>query len=355
MAKERISDEFKTELQEGGYWSDQALARALGGMTPDISHLYKPFDEEVPPVIVDRLAMNTLRGEALTDINWDQSEAERARCVQLRSLISEQLLRALREISATSRPSPKRETVSLIDLQSVLNDFGISISEMWQKAPKFNEETKIPRGFELETPLLLAEVALGDSREEWGLPNFDSAILVPNVETSELITTHFHTGIPYRCEIRGFEGGEDSPDDFINGSPGNLNALRGKEEIMLPSVIIAATQGSVEQVQLKTDVNRPKYTVRFLDSETIGGRESEKEVLFKDAIKNNLPIMDLQTFLTLCIHPDFSEIMDPTYRVALNHMLPSGKIASAGKGREIIMLDNNHYPQLKNCRVFIAG
>ena len=340
----------------------EILARAYidAGPAPVYIHEYK--GESINPLVIDHQTTQLIRRLDLPEDRidrhnqdeWsDEKELEAVRRTQIVHLVKERLISALEEVSKLSSLESQRYRMFLGDLTEMLKPFGISVEEMWKNAPKFGDETEMPTEFELEVPKELLKIALSKDYEADGIQSFDRAVLVPNMDTTEFIADHLN-GEGSWWDVRRFTGAEEHPNNLNQGMPGSLKILNRFEELDINSAIIAATHGRIEQERLRAE-DRPAYTVRFLDSKTIGGERSETEVLLEEAVRRDLPVMDLQTFLTLCIHPDFRGMLNNTYRLALNHMLPSGEIADVGRGGDRIIFGSREYPGQKNCRVFIAG
>lgn len=330
---------------------EHALATAFINAGPDIAHLYQgAYCVEVDRALVRYLATKALSGKLELEFEKRASalpeycrrrEGEMAKVAFYVAAIKNLLIGTIEKMAS------KTSLLQTDPMQVSRNEVGIPIlndqpdqEEFEFKGSKdeFNLATFRPDGYD------------GIKADYDGL-KADQAVVIPaGISASHILEK-------LQEERRGFldvRGLEREPYNVLADSVAiDTKGLKMFESADEPAMIAAAAQSRADSTIKTPSHRRPQ--LRLIDASHINAEhDARNDISFEQAVERGLPIMDLDTFLVLSTTPEYAYLQDNTHPVALNCVLPDGRLVTAAWGNKTLYFDSKAYRHGSQFRVFPA-
>lgn len=389
------NDTYPQFSVESAYDAQTALAGAYLDMGPDIAHLYKQpaEDPKFATAYLRRVAAGILRGDILQEPPNDASADKHARQAHLVHGVNGILLATIEELAQVMPDIAQGAIVSREQLSALLGQTQMSPEALFESPSLLNEEERVDSSqFSLGMSESSLNLALGQAGDEYMGPHFDRAVIVPTDLSHPDAMQRFKEANSYSqwLDVRGVDQGEY--DVLRDGTKVDFRHLRMANIPQIPDRLPyvqyktddtkrleAAREAEVKRIMRSQDIamiiaaaharaskaaemgEKPSQTVRFLDSTTTQAEEADREggrkqVKLHEAVKSGLPIMDLPTYLTLCLQPEFEHYLaNRRYALVLNHVLPDGRIVTVGRNQGLFLFGTHKYEHVKDWDVFVAA
>lgn len=314
----------------------EALAQAFINAGPDVSNLYPDPEVTLSAALVKHWAQRALAEKiplegafGLTRETYDDERL--GQVAHYTRAIKDLLLQTLGAII----PRPSASSVKT------------NIAKGQLSMPVLNDQ---PDADELTFEGSSDEFALATVKPE-SYQGFkaDQAIILSHTNNDELFK-RLNAAQGGYLDVRGIEQRQyNVAKDGVKIDPA---LLRMFATIDKAACIVAAANARVAN-SLEHPVPNPR--VRLLDSTYIHAQHDQKPtIFFEQAVAQGMPIMDLETFLTLSATPEYAYLRNNTHPVALNHVLPDGHVITAAWGGDRLYLGAKDYLHAKEFRVFPA-